>query len=150
MPELVRVALGLEYDGTAYNGWQIQPHAPSVQQSLQTALAQILPGQDVPCTAAGRTDTGVHASGQVVHFDTEVRRSPRSWVLGLNSHLPPDIAVLWARPVPAGFHARYSAIRRAYRYRILNRLARSALLRHRVWVVHRPLDEQRMADAAQT
>ena len=100
-------------------------------------------------TCAGRTDAGVHAHGQVAHFDTHAVRSTRGWVLGANSELPPDVSVSWARPVPAHFHARYCAEARTYRYLILNRLARPALLASRAAWVHRPLDHERMREAAQ-
>lgn len=142
-----RVALGVEYDGTAYNGWQTQPHSPSIQDALTVALSTVA-AEPVGCTGAGRTDTGVHATGQVVHFDTASERAPRSWVLGLNSNLPDDIAVQWARPVSDEFHARYSATSREYRYRVLNQPVRPALERNRAWWVHRALDVQAMAEAA--
>ena len=100
-------------------------------------------------TCAGRTDTGVHATGQVIHFDTENSRSERGWMLGANSNLPDDINVTWAKVVDDEFHARFSATGRSYRYRILNRQQRSALYRHRAWWVHRPLDERRMQEAAE-
>ena len=142
-----RVALGVEYDGTAYNGWQIQPHAPSIQQALNDAVSAVA-DHAVRCTGAGRTDTGVHATGQVAHFDTGAVRSRRSWLLGINSNLPADVSVYNAWFVDDEFHARYSATGRAYRYVILNRAVRSALERHRAWWVHRPLDADAMADAA--
>jgi len=142
-----RYALRLEYDGTSYNGWQIQSHAPSIQQALNSALSTVA---DAPttCTGAGRTDAGVHATAQVVHFDSRAERSPRSWLLGLNSNLPADINVHWVVPVPPDFHARYSALSRSYRYVILNRAVRSALRRHRAWWIREPLDTSRMMDAA--
>ena len=98
---------------------------------------------------AGRTDTGVHASGQVVHFETSSKRTERGWRLGANSNMPDDVNVTWARPVTDDFHARFSATSRSYRYCILNRLQRSALHRHRAWWVYQPLDEERMHAAAQ-
>ena len=101
---------------------------------------------DVVC--AGRTDTGVHATGQVVHFDTGSKRSERGWLLGANSNLPDDISVIWAKPVAGDFHARFSAVARSYQYRILNRLQRSALHRHRAWWVYQPLDASAMHEAA--
>jgi len=142
-----RLALGVEYDGTAYCGWQIQPHAPSIQQSLNEAIS-VVADEPVACTGAGRTDTGVHATGQVAHFDTAAVRSRRSWVLGINSNLPADISVFNVWPVTAEFHARYAAIGRAYRYVILNRSVRSALERHRAWWVHQHLDLATMQHAA--
>ncbi len=146
-PERRRVAVGLEYDGTAYNGWQIQPHAPSVQAVLNAAVAAVA-AEPVDCVGAGRTDTGVHAEGQVVHFDTGSARTPRQWVLGINSNLPDDVNVLWAVAVAQDFHARYGATERGYRYRILNRPVRSALERHRAWWVRQPLDMGVMVTAA--
>ena len=142
-----RFAVGVEYDGSAYNGWQIQPHAPSIQQSLNEALS-VVANTDVACTGAGRTDTAVHASGQVAHFDSDAQRSLRSWLMGINSNLPDDISVPWVKPVPDSFHARFSAVARSYRYIILNRPVRSALQRRFVWWVYQPLDHERMASAA--
>ena len=144
----MRIALGIEYDGTSYNGWQRQTSGLGVQQRLEEALSRVA-DQAIEVTCAGRTDTGVHASGQVVHFDTAAERSDRGWLLGANSNLPDDISVSWVRRVDAEFHARFSATGRSYRYRILNRLQRSALHRHRAWWVHQPLDETRMNQAAQ-
>lgn len=146
-PNAKRVALVVEYDGTAYCGWQIQPHAPSIQHCLNEAIGRVA-DESIACIGAGRTDTGVHASGQVVHFDTNAHREPRSWLLGINSNLPDDIGVLNAWAVSDTFHARYSAIRRAYRFVILNRRVRSALLRHRAWWVREPLDIEAMRTAA--
>ncbi len=142
-----RLAIGIEYDGTAYNGWQVQPHAPSVQAALNAAIS-VVADEPVECVGAGRTDTGVHATGQVAHFDTSARRAQRSWLLGINSNLPPDINLLWVRPVPADFHARFSAGSRSYRYRVLNRSVRSALYRHRAWWVRQPLELAPMEEAA--
>lgn len=142
-----RLALGLEYDGSAYNGWQVQSHAPSIQGALNRALSAVA---DAPVStlAAGRTDAGVHALGQVVHFDTPVARAPRAWLLGANSNLPDDITVLWVRDVPAGFHARHSALSRSYRFLVLNRPARPALERLRSWWMRLPLDAAAMQEAA--
>jgi len=142
-----RIALRVEYDGTAYCGWQIQPHAPSVQQCLNESIS-LVANESVQCVGAGRTDTGVHALGQIVHFDTSAERARRSWLLGINSNLPDDISVVQVTPVTADFHARYSAIGRNYRYVILNRPVRSALERDRVWWVRRELDIAAMAKAA--
>jgi tRNA pseudouridine38-40 synthase len=144
----VRIALGLEYDGTAYNGWQRQRTGAGVQQAVEKALSRVA-DEDVETICAGRTDTGVHALGQVVHFDTNSERDSRGWLLGANSNLPDDISVTWAKRVDDSFHARFSATSRSYRYRILNRLERSALYRHRAWWVYDPLDAQRMHNAAQ-
>ena len=144
----MRIALGIEYDGTAYNGWQRQKTGLGVQQRVEEAL-KLVADHTVEVTCAGRTDTGVHASGQVIHFDTPSTRGDRGWLLGANSNLPDDISVLWARHVDDDFHARFSATGRNYRYRILNRLERSALHRHRAWWVYQPLDAERMHEAAQ-
>jgi len=141
-----RLAMGVEYDGTHYNGWQYQPHAPSVQQCLNVAISAVA-DETTSCIGSGRTDTGVHAGGQVAHFDTRAERSPRAWLLGINTNLPDDINILWIKEVDPEFHARYSALKRLYRYSILNRPVRSALARHRAWWVRRPLDEQAMAAA---
>lgn len=144
----MRIAIGIEYDGTAYNGWQRQRTGIGVQERVEQALGEVA-NEAVDVTCAGRTDAGVHASGQVAHFDTAARRSDRGWLLGANTNLPDDICVTWVRPVTGEFHARFCATARRYRYRILNRLVRSALQRRRAWWVHRPLDDQRMHDAAQ-
>ncbi len=144
----MRIALGIEYDGTAYNGWQRQKTGLGVQQRIEEAL-QLVADHVVEVTCAGRTDTGVHATGQVVHFDTSSKRDDRGWLLGANSNLPDDISVMWARHVDEEFHARFSATGRNYCYRILNRLERSALHRHRAWWVYQSLDAKRMHEAAQ-
>ncbi len=144
---MVRVALGVEYDGASFHGWQIQDHADTVQERLERALAKVA-DHPVRVHCAGRTDTGVHGTGQVVHFDTPARRTPRSWVLGCNVNLPPQVNVCWAREVPGEFHARFSALSRSYRYLILNRPARSAIWRDRAVWIHRPLDAERMQAAA--
>tara|TARA_R110002096_G_scaffold6305_11_gene29311 strand:- start:4155 stop:4922 length:768 start_codon:yes stop_codon:yes gene_type:complete len=144
----MRIALGIEYDGTAYNGWQRQNTGLGVQQRVEEALRSVA-NHPVEVTCAGRTDTGVHAIGQVVHFDTCSARDNRGWLLGANSNLPDDISVRWARQVDEEFHARFSATARHYRYRILNRLERSAIHRHWAWWIYQPLDAQRMHDAAQ-
>ena len=144
----MRIALGIEYDGTAYNGWQRQKTGLGVQQRVEEALT-LVADHTIEVTCAGRTDTGVHASGQVIHFDTQSMRDDRGWLLGANSNLPDDISVMWARHVDDEFHARFSATGRNYRYRILNRLERSALHRHRAWWVYQPLDAARMHEAAQ-
>ena len=144
----MRIALGIEYDGTSYNGWQRQKNGIGVQQRLEEALSAVA-DEAIEVHCAGRTDTGVHASGQVVHFDTQAERSERGWLLGANTNLPPDISVGWVVHVSDEFHARFSATARSYCYQILNRLQRSALHRHRAWWVHQPLDETRMRAAAQ-
>lgn len=141
-----RIAMGVEYDGSAFRGSQIQPRARTVQGSLERAIAAVA-DHPVGIHCAGRTDTGVHALEQVIHFDTFAQRSERSWVLGTNVNLPPDIDVLWAKPVDAPFHARYSASARHYGYLILCRPTRSALRRDRLVWVHRPLDLEPMRRA---
>jgi tRNA pseudouridine38-40 synthase len=142
-----RIALGIEYDGSAYNGWQKQRTGTGVQEVLERALAEVA-DEPVEAVCAGRTDSGVHASAQVAHFDSSAVRTVRNWVLGVNSNLPADINALWAAPVSDDFHARYSALARTYRYLILNRLARSALHRQRAWWLHRPLEVEAMQLAA--
>ena len=144
----MRIALGIEYDGTSYNGWQRQKNGVGVQQHLEEALSRVA-DETIEVHCAGRTDTGVHASGQVVHFDTNAERADHGWLLGVNTNLPADINVSWVRHVDDAFHARFSATSRSYRYRILNRLQRSALHRHRAWWVHQSLDESLMHEAAQ-
>lgn len=144
----MRIAVGVEYDGTAYAGWQSQATVDSIQAQVERALSEVA-NHPVDVTCAGRTDAGVHALCQVAHFDATAVRSSRGWVLGANSHLPEDIALLWAIPVPADFHARYSAVARSYRYVILNRVTRSALARLRACLVHRGLDVPAMHAAAQ-
>jgi tRNA pseudouridine38-40 synthase len=143
----MRMAMGIEYDGTAYNGWQRQKSGTGVQELVEGALAAVADAP-VDTVCAGRTDAGVHAIGQVVHFDSDASRTGRNWVLGVNSNLPSDVNALWAAPVSGDFHARYSATARTYRYLILNRLTRSALYRHRAWWLHRPLDLAPMRQAA--
>ena len=143
-----RIAVGIEYDGSAFAGWQSQQQLRTVQQVLERALSAVA-AEPLSLVCAGRTDAGVHARGQVAHFDTRAERAMRSWVLGANSDLPPDLALSWALPVPGHFHARYCAEARVYRYLILNRLARSALAARRAAWVARPLDALAMAQAAQ-
>ncbi|WP_455233801.1 tRNA pseudouridine(38-40) synthase TruA [Thiogranum longum] len=143
----MRIACGIEYDGAGFSGWQRQDRARSVQAEVEAALSRVA-DQNVRVFCAGRTDAGVHASWQVVHFDTTAARSGRSWVLGGNANLPDEVRLLWTRQVDDGFHARFSARARSYRYVILNRQVRSALLRHHVAWDHRPMDETRMQAGA--
>jgi len=145
----MRIALGLEYDGRPFCGWQWQNHSPSVQAVVESALAQVA-DQPVHVVCAGRTDTGVHATEQVVHFDTDAVRSEKAWVRGSNSNLPPSVSILWARQVKADFHARFCATRRYYRYVIYNSPVRPAILASRVAWEYRPLDAARMQLAAQS
>lgn len=142
----MRFAIGIEYDGTAYDGWQRQRSGTGVQSVIEKALAQVA-NHEIELVCAGRTDTGVHALGQVAHFDSASERSLRGWLLGANSNLPDDVNLLWVKRVPDGFHARFSALARTYRYLILNRLVRSALFRRRAWWVHQQLDAERMQAA---
>lgn len=143
----MRIALGVEYDGSRFCGWQTQPSGCGVQDGLTAAIAEIA-GHDVGLVAAGRTDAGVHALGQVVHFDTEAERPDSAWVRGVNALLPPAVSVLWAQPVAGDFHARFSAVGRRYRYYLLNRAVRPGLLAGRVGWYHAPLDLQAMQAAA--
>jgi tRNA pseudouridine38-40 synthase len=146
--EEVKIALGVEYDGTDFHGWQYQGDVRSVQECLELALSKVA-DHPVSVHCAGRTDTGVHASGQVVHFETRAIRSPRSWLLGTNVNLPADVCVNWVQEVPEDFHARFSAIGRHYEYHILNRATRSAIWRKSAVWQHHPLDHEVMHRAAQ-
>ena len=142
-----RIVLGVQYDGTPWRGWQTQPGGGTVQDALEAALAGIA-GAKVSTVAAGRTDRGVHARIQVVHFDSPASRPASAWVRGVNALLPDAVAVLWSHPVPDDFHARYSALSRTYRYELLNRPVRAALAaRHAGWF-HAPLDVAKMQEAA--
>jgi tRNA pseudouridine38-40 synthase len=146
---MARWALLLEYDGKRFVGWQYQITGASIQSVLEEAVGR-LAGEKVVCTAAGRTDSGVHASGQVVHVDLARDMTPEKLVAALNYHLKPHrVAVVRAALVTEAFNARFSAIGRAYRYRILNRPARPALLAGQVWHVPRPLDDAAMHAGAQ-
>ncbi|MBL8448117.1 MAG: tRNA pseudouridine(38-40) synthase TruA [Zoogloeaceae bacterium] len=142
-----RVALCLEYDGSAFEGWQTQPHRRTVQDTLEGALSR-LAGHRVQTVSAGRTDSGVHGMAQIVHFDTEARRPLTAWVRGVNSCLPKSVAVRWAVEVPADFHARFSALTRSYRYVLLNQPTRPAIFSGRVGWFHVPLDVTKMGVAA--
>ena len=143
----MRLALGVEYDGTDFAGWEAQPGQRTIQGVVEAALSRVA-DHPVRVVCAGRTDAGVHAWGQVVHFDTEARRSDRSWLLGGNANLPADVAFAWVRPVPGDFDARRSARRRRYRYLIYNHPLRPALLRTRVAWECRPLALEPMQLAA--
>ncbi len=144
----MRIALGIEYCGSRFNGWQRLRHGRSVQACIEQAISRVA-NHDVTVGCAGRTDSGVHARYQVVHFDSTAEREPRSWVLGCNVHLPEDVSVLWAQPVDDRFHARFSAIGRTYRYYILNRTARPGVFAGLLTWECRPLDAGRMHAAAQ-
>jgi len=143
-----RIVLGLEYDGGGFAGWQWQTGRRTVQASVEEALSKIA-NHPVTAVCAGRTDAGVHALEQVVHFDTEAQRPTHAWRLGGNSHLPEDVRILWVKPAIGDFHARYSAIARFYRYVILNQPIKSALARHQVTWCYAPLDAGAMHKAAQ-
>ncbi len=143
----MKVALGLEYDGAGFSGWQSQLCGNTVQDALEKALAKIA-GQRVQVVCAGRTDAGVHAIEQVVHFDISVERPISAWVRGVNAQLPPAVSVIWAAPVAEDFHARYAARARAYRYILLNRRERPGLLEGKVGWCHRLLEVPAMQEAA--
>jgi tRNA pseudouridine38-40 synthase len=143
----MRLALGISYNGQAYDGWQSQPSGRTVQDQLESAL-QRFATVPISTVCAGRTDAGVHGLMQVVHFDTEVQREDFSWVRGTNTFLPADIAVQWARPVPADFHARNSARARRYAYVLLEAPVRPSVEAGRVGWVFRPLDADAMCQAA--
>jgi len=142
-----RLALVCEYDGTAFVGWQAQANGRAVQSALAAAVAAVA-AEPVEIYGAGRTDAGVHATGQVVHFDTAATRTPRQWLLGINSNLPADVAVRWIRQVPSHFDARRSARWREYRYSIANQPTRPVLERRCLWWVRDPLDCGAMTAAA--
>ena len=144
---VMRIALGLEYFGAPFTGWQSQADGRGVQDALERALSAIADA-GIGTVAAGRTDTGVHATLQVVHFDTDAQRPDTAWVRGVNSHLPADVAVQWAQPVSADFHARFAATARHYTYLLVPRATRPALLAGRVSWYHRPLDVGAMREAA--
>ena len=149
----MRIALGVEYDGQPFFGWQSQPEGQTVQDTLRRALGQIAGEQPdagpVSIIAAGRTDAGVHALEQVVHFDTQAERPLSAWVRGVNALLPDSIVVRWAHPVPDEFHARFSAHGRSYRYLLINRPMRSAVYAGKAGWFHAPLDMAAMQAAAQ-
>ncbi|MCW5575229.1 MAG: tRNA pseudouridine(38-40) synthase TruA [Burkholderiales bacterium] len=141
------MALGIEYGGGGFCGWQTQPGGCAVQDRLEQACAGIA-GIPVKTVCAGRTDAGVHALGQVVHLDCAVERPASAWVRGVNALLPPGLAVTWAQPVDGDFHARFSALSRTYRYVLLNSPVRPAADHGRVGWFHMPLDVERMREAA--
>lgn len=144
----MRVALGVEYDGSSFHGWQRQNEVISVQQRLEEALSRVA-NEPIKVTCAGRTDAGVHATGQVVHFDTQSYRPERAWTLGINTYLPASVAVRWVKEVDDSFHARFSATARRYRYLIFNNNFRSGILPSGITHVHGPLDHELMHQAAQ-
>lgn len=144
-----RYALIVSYHGQAFHGWQSQGHSiRTAQAQLEAALAKVA-AEPIKVQAAGRTDAGVHATRQVVHFDTQACRADKAWVMGVNSHLPEDLAVAWAGRVPEDFHARYSALARRYLYLIYNHPVRPALFASGLTHEHQPLDHQAMHQGAQ-
>ena len=144
----MRIALGVEYNGSQFYGWQRQPHAISVQQVVEEALSKVA-NESIKIQAAGRTDTAVHATEQIVHFDCSELREMKAWVMGTNTYLPGSVSINWAKPVNEEFHARFSAISRRYRYVILNRPIRPAILQGQVTWIYKPLDHDKMSIAAQ-
>ena len=143
----MRIAVGVEYDGSRFCGWQTQPQGCGVQDALERALSAIA-GHPVATICAGRTDAGVHGLAQVAHFDTTAARPLSAWVRGVNALLPAAVAVTWSSAVPGEFHARYSAMSRSYRYVLLNRAVRPAAAQGRVGWFHQPLDAARMLAGA--
>ena len=144
----MRFALGVEYDGSDFSGWESQPGQRTVQSTLESALSSVA-DSPIGVVCAGRTDAGVHAVAQVVHFDSQIDRAPHEWVLGANSNMAGDVSVRWALPVEESFHARYAALCRYYRYVIQNRRERSALLRRRAAWERGPLDAASMGAGAE-
>lgn len=142
----MRIALGIEYNGHGFYGWQTQHGLVTVQSSLEKALSHIA-NEPIHLFCAGRTDANVHATGQVVHFDTHAKRHIDAWIWGTNAHLPASIVVKWAKHVDYSFHARFSALTRRYRYIIYNNPIRPAILSHRVTWHYYPLDVDRMREA---
>ncbi len=143
-----RIALGIEYDGSDFNGWQAQRGLPTIQASLEEALAKIA-NEPIYLFCAGRTDAHVHAMGQVIHFDTRAKRHIDAWIWGVNSHLPSSIVVRWAKQVDYQFHARFTARARRYRYVIFNHPVRSAILTTRATWHYYSLSIDRMREAGQ-
>lgn len=142
----MRIALSLEYDGSAFHGWQSQAHGETVQDVLELALSAVA-GERIHTFAAGRTDAGVHALAQIVHFDCDVERPLSAWIRGTNAHLPETVIVRWAHPVADSFHARFSACARRYRYVLFNAAVRPALLHGKVGWYHASLDADAMSEA---
>lgn len=143
----MRIALGIEYNGHGFYGWQVQPNRVTIQGCLQDALSKVA-NESIYLHCAGRTDANVHATGQVVHFDTRAKRHIDAWIWGTNSYLPSTIVVKWAKAVDYSFHARFSALSRRYRYIIFNHPLPPAILSHRVVWHYYPLDVIRMREAA--
>ena len=140
--------MGIEYDGTAYNGWQKQNVGIGIQTIVETAISKVA-NHEIRTICAGRTDAGVHAKAQIIHFDTMIDRSNHGWLAGTNSNLPDDINITWVKSVDEEFHARFSAVNRTYYYQILNQDIRSSLARDRAWWVYEPLDLSKMQTGAE-
>lgn len=144
----MRIAMAVEYDGSGYSGWQLQKETSNtIQGVVETAISKVA-DQPIRIHVAGRTDAGVHATGQIIHFDTQAERTERSWVFGANANLPNDVVMLWARPVSEAFHARFSAVRRSYRFVIFNRTVRPTFLAGRVTWTHKQIDIVPMIEAS--
>lgn len=145
----MRIAMAVEYDGSEFFGWQAQKHSKNtVQHVVEQAVSKVA-DEPLRVICAGRTDTGVHGGGQIIHFDTNAQRTPRQWVFGSNVNLPKSVCILWAQEVSEEFHARFSAVRRRYQYVIFNRQVRPTFLAHRTTWEFRPLDVSRMSEAAE-
>lgn len=144
----MRIALGVEYDGAQFYGWQRQREVTTVQEVLEKALSKVA-NHPVSISCAGRTDAGVHGTGQVVHFDTDSIRTDKGWTMGVNANLPDAVAVKWVKHVPDDFHARFSATARRYRYIIYNQRLRPAILNKGLSHYHMPLNAEKMHEAAQ-
>lgn len=145
----MRIALGIEYNGSAFNGWQLQKHEPNTIQAVVERAVSTVANETVSVIISGRTDAGVHATGQVAHFDTSAARTAKNWVFGINTQLPKSVVIKWAQVVPEEFHARFSALSRRYRYVIYNNPVRSSIFHGQVsWFAH-ALDESKMHEAAQ-
>jgi tRNA pseudouridine38-40 synthase len=142
-----RIALGLEYIGANYHGWQMQDNLTTIEREVELALSKVA-NSEIKVFCAGRTDVGVNAFGQVVHFDTRAERNNKSWIFGANTYLPKDIRVQWAKEVPADFDARFSATARTYRYFIYNSFLKSAIFNDRITSHYQQLDEKKMQAAA--
>ena len=143
----MRIAAIVEYDGSSFSGWQLQNGTRTVQAEVESAVGSVA-NEPIRVVVAGRTDTGVHATGQVIHFDTTAERTPHSWLSGVNANLPEDVVFRWVNEVSDDFHARFSATGREYHYVILNRPARPSFMRGKLTWERRPLDTARMQQAA--
>ena len=144
----MRIVMGIEYDGTAYNGWQKQNVGIGIQTIVEAAISKVA-NHEINTICAGRTDAGVHAKAQIIHFDTIIDRSIHSWLAGTNSNLPDDINITWVKNVDDEFHARFSATSRTYCYQVLNQEIRSSLSRDRAWWIYEPLDLYKMRNGSE-